>query len=343
MHLLQQCAIEKIHMVYVNLPNESRRQLSFYLAAEEYVARELPPNDYFFMWQVEPTVIFGRNQLLESEVDVDYCRRNGISMFRRKSGGGCVYADLSNIMFSYITPDSNVNFTFNRYMLMVEHVLRKLGLDARTTGRNDILIDGKKVSGNAFYHLHNRSIVHGTMLYDTDVEKMVRATTPSDIKLKSKGVESVRQHVTTLNRYLDISIDEFLQFVRVNMCDSEILLAGDALERIEQIEKEYHTPEFIYGHNPAYSVCRSVRIEGVGELQLKLNIKNGVVRKATLSGDYFHVDDRVDAMLEQLQNVVYEESALVNAVKDVDPSSVIMNLTKEKLEKLIKTFFDYGE
>ena len=125
MHLLQQCAIEKIHMVYVNLPNESRRQLSFYLAAEEYVARELPPNDYFFMWQVEPTVIFGRNQLLESEVDVEYCRRNGISMFRRKSGGGCVYADLSNIMFSYITPDSNVNFTFNRYMLMGEHVLRK--------------------------------------------------------------------------------------------------------------------------------------------------------------------------------------------------------------------------
>ena len=124
-------------------------------------------------------------------------------------------------MFSYITPDSNVNFTFNRYMTMVEHVLQKLGLDARTTGRNDILIGGKKVSGNAFYHLPSRSIVHGTMLFDTDIDNMIRSTTPSVAKLKSKGVESVRQHITTLNRYLSISIDEFMQFVRSNLCTQD--------------------------------------------------------------------------------------------------------------------------
>ena len=326
-------------MVYVVLPNDIKRTLSFYLAMEEYVARVLPAGDYFFMWQVEPTVIFGRNQLIEAEVDTDYCRANGIAMYRRKSGGGCVYADQSNIMFSYITPDSNVNFTFNRYMLMVEHVLQKLGLDARTTGRNDILIDGKKVSGNAFYHLPNRSIVHGTMLYDTDIEKMVRSTTPSDEKLKSKGVESVRQHVTMLNRYLTISIDEFKQFVRQNLCESEIVLDDAALEQIGQIEQEYLADEFIYGNNPAYTLVRRTRIEGVGEFELRLEVKGGVVRKVNMLGDFFLVGELDGSLLSHLKGVAFEQSALEAAVADVDPSTIIMNMTKEQLKKLIIKLF----
>ena len=326
-------------MIYVSLPNDEQRKLPFYLAVEEYVARELPAGDYFFMWQVQPTVIFGRNQLIEAEVDIDYCRANGIATYRRKSGGGCVYADLDNIMFSYITPDSNVNFTFNRYMLMVEHVLQKLGLDARTTGRNDILIDGKKVSGNAFYHLPNRSIVHGTMLYNTDLEKMVRSTTPSDEKLKSKGVESVRQHVTTLNRYLAISIEEFKDFVRKNLCDSEIRLDEDAVRQIEAIESEYLTEEFIYGRNPAYTLVRRARIEGVGEFELRLEIKKGVIRKVNMLGDFFLVGDLDGGLLAHLQGVLFEKKAVEEALSDVEPSNIIMNMTKEQLIELINKIF----
>lgn len=326
-------------MIYVSLPNDEQRKLPFYLAVEEYVARELPAGDYFFMWQVQPTVIFGRNQLIEAEVDIDYCRANGIATYRRKSGGGCVYADLDNIMFSYITPDSNVNFTFNRYMLMVEHVLQKLGLDARTTGRNDILIDGKKVSGNAFYHLPNRSIVHGTMLYNTDLEKMVCSTTPSDEKLKSKGVESVRQHVTTLNRYLAISIEEFKEFVRKNLCDSEIRLDEDAVRQIEKIESEYLTEEFIYGRNPAYTLVRSARIEGVGEFELRLEIKKGVIRKVNMLGDFFLVGDLDGGLLAHLQGVPFEKKAVEEALSDVEPSNIIMNMTKEQLIELLNKIF----
>ena len=326
-------------MIYVSLPNDEQRKLPFYLAVEEYVARELPAGDYFFMWQVQPTVIFGRNQLIEAEVDIDYCRANGIATYRRKSGGGCVYADLDNIMFSYITPDSNVNFTFNRYMLMVEHVLQKLGLDARTTGRNDILIDGKKVSGNAFYHLPNRSIVHGTMLYNTDLEKMVRSTTPSDEKLKSKGVESVRQHVTTLNRYLAISIEEFKEFVRKNLCDSEIRLDEDAVRQIEKIESEYLTEEFIYGRNPAYTLVRRARIEGVGEFELRLEIKKGVIRKVNMLGDFFLVGDLDGGLLAHLQGVPFEKNAVEEALSDVEPSNIIMNMTKEQLIELLNKIF----
>ena len=323
-------------MVYVALPDDTQRKLPFYLAMEEYVARALPEGDYFFMWQVEPTVIFGRNQLVEAEVDIDYCRSKGIQLYRRKSGGGCVYADKSNIMFSYITPDSNVNFTFNRYMLMIEHVLQKLGLDARTTGRNDILIDGKKVSGNAFYHLPERSIVHGTMLYDTDIENMVRSTTPSDEKLKSKGVESVRQHVTTLNRYLTISIEEFKEFVRKNLCDCEIVLDSGAVEAIEAIEQEYYTNEFIFGHNPAYSFVNRKRIDSVGEFEVRLEIKNGIIRRANLMGDYFLVGDIDGLILKPLRGVEYTREAVEVLFAEIDPSTIIMNMNKRQL---IEIFF----
>ena len=115
-------------MIYVNLYDAKERELSFYHAMEEYVARNMKERDCFFMWQVEPTVIFGRNQLIENEVNVSFCEQNGIKMFRRKSGGGCVYADKGNIMFSYITKEDNVGFTFYKYINMILAMLEKLNV-----------------------------------------------------------------------------------------------------------------------------------------------------------------------------------------------------------------------
>ena len=317
-------------MKYVALPNDVQHRLPFYLAMEEYVARHLAADDYFFMWQVEPTVIFGRNQLIDTEVDVEYCRANSIQTYRRKSGGGCVYADRDNLMLSYVTPASNVNLTFNRYMLMVEHLLQKLGIDAKTTGRNDILVEGKKVSGNAFYHLPGRSIVHGTMLYDTDLEKMVRSTTPSDAKLKSKGVESVRQHVTTLNKYLDITIEEFKKFVRTNLCDGEVVLDDCAVEAIKEIEQGYLTDEFIYGRNPAYTSVVKKRIEGVGEIEARMELRDGVLRKINLAGDFFLVGDLDGSLLAPLSGVSFAPEAVAERLADVEVGNIIMNLSKKQ-------------
>ena len=134
-------------MIYVSLPTTQTRRLSFYLAMEEFVARNInTTDDCFFMWQVEPSVIFGRNQLIENEVNIEYCRQNDIKTYRRKSGGGCVYADMNNIMFSYITQSENVSLTFDRYINMVADMLRSLHIPAEATGRNDIMIHGRKVS-----------------------------------------------------------------------------------------------------------------------------------------------------------------------------------------------------
>lgn len=322
-------------MVFVKLPQETEYRLPFYLAMEEYIARELPAQDYFFMWQVQPTVIFGRNQLVETEVDMDYCCTNGIQTYRRKSGGGCVYADKSNIMLSYITPSSNVNFTFNRYMLMIEHALQQLGVDARTTGRNDILIDGKKISGNAFYHLPGRSIVHGTMLYDTNLEHMARATTPSDAKLKSKGVNSVRQHVTTLNKYITLSIEELKEFFRNQLCSEELVLTAEDVAAIHIIEQGYYTAEFIYGNNPAYSIVKNERVDGVGEFRISIDAKDNKICKIDLAGDFFIVGDLDSMLLSKLKGVRLERNELALALDGVDCSAVIMNLKKEQLINLL--------
>lgn len=322
-------------MIYVALPDEKKYSLPFYLAMEEYVARVLPAQDYFFMWQVAPTVIFGRNQLLANEVNVEYCRSNGIQFYRRKSGGGCVYADEGNIMLSYITPDTNVNFTFNRYMLMVEHALGKLGIDARTTGRNDILIGDRKVSGNAFYHLPARSIVHGTMLYDTNLEQMSGATTPSQAKLESKGVKSVRQHVTTVKEHLDISIDQFKESLQSSLCNETLLLTAADIAVIEDMAREYTRPEFIYGRHFASTSFSTVRIEGVGEFHVDLVVTDGVIQKVNLSGDFFLVGDLDRMLLAKLRNVRFERNAVEKALDGVECGDVIMNLKKEQLINLL--------
>ena len=324
-------------MKYVALSNEKRYSLPFYLAMEEYIAREFPVQDYFFMWQVAPTVIFGRNQLLEKEVDVEFCKNNGIEFYRRKSGGGCVYADEGNIMLSYITPETNVNFTFNRYMLMVEHALQRLGIDARTTGRNDILIDGRKVSGNAFYHLPKCSIVHGTMLYDTDVNSMANATTPSASKLKSKGVESVRQRVTTIKEHISITLDDFKKSLRESLCNDTVVLNDNDVMAIEELSREYYSHEFIYGNNPACTYSSTARYEGVGELRLLLEIKENIIRRANLSGDFFIIGDIDDVLLSKLKNVPYTRAAVEEAVAGIDFGALIMNLNKEQL---INLFFN---
>lgn len=235
-------------MTYLSLPSDETRRLSFYLAMEEYSARQLClEDDVFFMWQVEPTVIFGRNQVIENEVNLDYCREHGIQFYRRKSGGGCVYADRSNVMLSYITRSDEVVTTFSRYMQMLTEMLTSLGLPATSTQNNDVLIDGRKVSGNAFYHIPGYSIVHGTLLYDTDMEHMLHAITPPQTKLDAHGIKSVRQRITLLKDHTTRPLEEVKTYIRQRLCGHTYSLSHTDVEAITNIEKEYLNPTFIYG------------------------------------------------------------------------------------------------
>lgn len=234
-------------MLYIGLPEtHTARRLSFYLAMEEYVAWQVSADDCFFIWQVAPSVIFGRNQQLESEVNVSYCREHQIQMYRRKSGGGCVYADQSNVMLSFITSEDNVGFAFNRFVNMVLLVLRKMGVEAVGTARNDILIGDRKVCGTASYHLPGRSIVHSTLLYDTDMEHMLNAITPGYEKLQAKGIQSVRQRITLLKDHVSLGLDEVKLLIRQTLCDDTLQLSADDVAAIETLEATYLREDFIH-------------------------------------------------------------------------------------------------
>ena len=301
---------------------------------EEYVARNVNAADSFFMWQVEPSVIFGRNQLIENEVNLDFCRSHHIQTYRRKSGGGCVYADMSNVMFSYITTQQQVGFTFHNYINMLVMVLQRLGVDASASGRNDVMIGNRKVSGNAFYKIPGHSIVHGTMLYDTDMINMVGAITPSGPKLLSKGIISVHQRIALLKNYISLTLDEFKAFVRKQLCEDELVLTEADVQKIEELEKEYLSDEFIYGKNPHYTLVKRRRIENVGEFEARIAVKNGVIKDLNLMGDFFLTGDLDNGLLRKLRGVPLTHAALRHALPDrID--DIIVNLMTEDFIALL--------
>jgi len=203
-------------------------------------------------------------------------------------------------------------------------MLRKLGLDARFSGRNDILIGDLKVSGNAFYRVRDRSIVHGTMLFDTDVEVMVRAITPDNEKLVSKGIDSVRKRVTNLKDHLGLSIEEFKTFVRKEMCDGELTLTGADLHAIADIEKTYLSDEFIYGKNPNYSIVRKGYV-AAGTVEARIELKNGIVKRMNLLGDYFLIGDQ-DEFLALFRDLPFTREAFGEALSAVDLGEYVMKL-----------------
>lgn len=322
-------------MKYIELPEGSVRRLSFYLAMEEYVARCVSgDDDCFFMWQVRPTVIFGRNQLIENEVNLPYCRSHGIETYRRKSGGGCVYADMSNVMMSYITRADNVALTYNKYINMVVLALRRLGIPAASTGRNDVVIGDRKVSGNAFYHMAGHSIVHGTMLYDTNMENMVGAITPDSEKLRSKGVESVRQHITFLKDHTTLTLDQWKDHTRQMLCgDNAYQLTEQDVAAIEEIERGYLSPDFIYGNNPRYTLIRRGRIEGVGTLEARIEMKNEEVKAINLVGDYLLVGD-LDTLLNSLHGAQLTAESLT-AVLPERLDAIVLGLKRDDFINLL--------
>lgn len=326
-------------MIYVNIPEENVRRLPFYLAAEEFLARRIRPSDedLFFMWQVNPTVIFGRNQVVEQEINLDYCRANGIEFYRRKSGGGCVFANLDNVMFSYITADaSGVAATFSLYTSMVAGMLRDLGLNATATDRNDVLIDGLKVSGNAFYHLPTASIAHGTMLYRTDLEAMSRALTPSRQKLSAKGVSSVRSRVTSLSEHIDLDLDQFKQFARRHLTDKELTLSPTDIAEILEIEKEYYNPKWIYRHSNPLPHRQPRRIEGVGEFSVTVRQDSlGCISDLQLAGDFFELNDVDKEICAPLKGVRLNRDSLARALAAIPVKRIISGLDRRQLIDLI--------
>lgn len=333
-------------MLYVSFPQTaSPHPLNFYLAAEEWLIRNgTPGQEYFFLWQAPPTIICGRNQVVENEVDVDYCRAKGVNMVRRRSGGGAVYADMDNLMFSYVTlareAGEKVTTTFSHYTAMVAAMLRSLGLNATSTTRNDVWIDDRKVSGYAFYNLPQGAIVHGTMLYDFDPERMGRCLTPSRAKLSSKGVKSVQSHVTTIREHLpQMSIEDFKQRARAFMgTEGELALDDKAVREIEEIAAEYERPEWLWRMHADRPLPPMRRIEGVGEFVADVATDaQGRIKAVNLMGDFFLLSDLDSSLLDHLKGTERTPQAIRAALDraDITVANVIHGLDNEAFIQLL--------
>ena len=325
-------------MKYILLPKpDTIHQLPFYFAVEEYVARHYTDDDYFIGWRVNPTVMLGRNQLIDNEVNTDYCKEHKIDIFRRKSGGGCIYADKGCIQFSYISRATNANEAFAAYMQRMADLLKGLKIDAQLSGRNDILIDGTKVSGCAFYQLSNRSVLHNSLLFDTQLDHLSNALTPAKEKLQSKGVASVRQRVTNVATYTQLDILAFMDYVRQEMCGTEVLeLTEEDMKEVAEIEKELSSDDFVYGKNPKYSLIRKHRFEGVGTLEAHIELKNNIIGSINMVGDYFLLGDIDHDFLSLLKGCEFTREAVEERLEDIDLSTIIRGL---KLRQFLRLLF----
>lgn len=292
----------------------------FYFALEQYILQELLKDDevYFFTWKIKGIVV-GRNQVIENEVNQKYIKENGVKIFRRPTGGGTVYADEGNTMYSIIAKRKPVNFTFKQYLQPLINSLNKLDLNLEFSGRNDILREGKKVSGIAFLQNKYGLIMHGTLLYDTNIKTMVSSITPSDEKLISKGVESVRSRVQNLSEYVNMPQNEMISFLEKDLQTSEYVLSENEVNNLIEKAKFYASTDWVYREQPQYIQKLNKRFPW-GQINISIDVNHGIINDLQFSGDFFHLEDSLSDLTKKFIGTKYELKE-IKKVLDENPIS----------------------
>ena len=295
---------------------------AFNLAFEQYILENKPEGDWLMLWQNENTVVVGRNQLTAAEIDEDFVRANNITVVRRMTGGGAVYHDLGNLNYSFITDLGNAaELSIERFARPVCTALEKLGVQAELSGRNDILAEGKKVSGVAQRIYKDRILHHGTLFFDSKSDTIVAALRPDPKKFTSKSAKSVRSRVGNIRELLpvDMSIDRFWQAILQE-------LSGEAYERYEptaeelsEIEKladeKYRSWDWNFGHSPLYGFENSIRCPG-GSLRVSMDVEKGMIKRLAFSGDYMALADD-EAVVAALVGLPHERGAVKKALGEL--------------------------
>ncbi|WP_100403347.1 lipoate--protein ligase [Bacillus sp. FJAT-42315] len=313
------------------------------LAIEEYAVKHLDINETYLLFYVnEPSIIIGKNQNTIEEVNMDYVEKEGIHIVRRLSGGGAVYHDLGNLNFSFITKDDGDSFhNFRKFTEPVIAALIKLGVQAELSGRNDILANGFKISGNAQFSTKGRMFSHGTLLFNTNMDEVVSALKVRKDKIESKGIKSIRSRVTNIAELMeqDMSIEEFRLFLLQAIFEQEEPIPQYKLEEkdwevIRQIsEDRYKNWDWNFGKSPAFNIQRSHRFP-VGLIDVRLDIKNGRIQHCKIFGDFFGVGD-VHEIEEKLIGVRYEKSEMAQVLDRLSIPHYFGNMTQEEFLQLL--------
>lgn len=262
------------------------------LAFEEYILLHHTKGDYLLLWQNDNTVVIGRNQNTAEEINADFVEKHHVHVVRRNTGGGAVYHDLGNLNYSFITDaGAKENQSFARFTQPVVEALRSLGLPASASGRNDILVGECKVSGTAQRLCGDRILHHGTLLFDADPVMVAGALSVRPEKFQSKSAKSVRARIGNIRDFLheDMTLPEFWAYLRTSLAKGAFqsaALTEDELRAVRQLRDEkYDTWAWNYGESPAYDMTNRCRYSG-GTLEVKMNVKNGVIREIVFTGDF---------------------------------------------------------
>lgn len=319
------------------------------LAIETYLLKEKKMDEPILLFYInEPAIIIGRNQNTIEEINQEYVEEKGIHVVRRLSGGGAVYHDYGNLNFSFIMPDDGNSFRdFAKVTEPIIQALHELGVSgAELKGRNDLVIDGLKFSGNAMYATEGRMFAHGTLMFDSDIDEVVNALKVRKDKIESKGIKSIRSRVTNIKPFLAkekqaMTTEEFSQ---------EILLKIFGVSSVDQVKKYELTDEdwtainkisdtyyrnwaWNYGQSPAFNLERRQRFS-IGTIDIQMNVEESEIKEIKIFGDFFGLGEISDVE-EKLVGVTYEKRAIQEAVEQIDVTKYFGAIEKEDLVKLI--------
>lgn len=318
-------------------------------ALELYVMRNMT-DEAFILWRNRPSILIGRNQNTLSEIHTNFVKDKGIDVVRRVSGGGTVFCDLGNINFSFITHKNKTSNgqsasgdgegwqnSFEKFASPVVSALKALGVNAAFSGRNDIVVDGMKVSGNAQYHEGSKLLHHGTMLYDGNLAELAGALKSKPLKFTDKSVKSVAARVTNISNHLAEKMDvlafrEYLKqyIMKENQIETVYHLSETDLEAIHAIQKEkFESYEWNYGKSPSYSFNNEARFPA-GTFEFHAQVKNGLLDKLEINGDFFG-EAPVEELCSQLTGVRFAEADLRERLSELPLERYVQNLSRDEL------------
>ncbi|WP_318617914.1 lipoate--protein ligase [Sporosarcina sp. YIM B06819] len=314
------------------------------LAIEEYALKnmDIEKESFLLFYINEPSIIIGKNQNTIEEIDTDYVDVNGIHVVRRLSGGGAVYHDHGNLNFSFITKDDGDSFrNFKKFTEPVVQALAEMGVKAELLGRNDILVEGRKISGNAQFSTNGRMFSHGTLLFDTEMERVVSALKVRKDKIESKGIKSIRSRVANISEFLEepMTIEQFRMNVLTSIFGGEeniqyMELTDDDWTNIRALSKErYANWDWNYGKSPKFNMQHSHRFP-VGGIDVRLDVNKGIIEDVNIFGDFFGVGE-VSVIEDSLKGVQYDRQSMSEALTVIDIPAYLGGITKEEFLQLI--------
>jgi len=327
-----------INLLYIHNKNLSPY---FNLALEEYFLTK-SKDEFFIIWRNDNCIVVGKHQNTLSEINIDFVKKNDISVVRRLTGGGAVFHDKGNINFTFIKNINDVNISFQEFLEPIVEFLKSLGVEAKISGRNDIVVDEKKISGNAQTIKNGRILHHGTLLFSANLKNVSEALKVSKEKYESKGVKSVESRVTNIKSYLknDMTVEEFMdelyRYIKNNTDIKEYILTQEDIKNIDElVRNKYSTYEWNFGNSPKFNYKNSKKFNS-GIVEVYLKIEKGKIDEIKIYGDFFNVADISD-IENALKGCKYEIGDIKKALKEFDFNKYFIGISLDEFCQIFET------